>query len=300
MKKFIIFGVAGYIAPRHLTAIKQTNNELLAAYDVSDSVGILDSYFPDTDFFTTFEGFSDFVDLNINNGIKIDFASICTPNHLHFDQIKWCLAKGISVICEKPLVLNTKELKQLKELEMESSASVFSILQLRLHPSIQKLEKKISKIKSKRKIDVSLKYITSRGKWYHKSWKGDDDKSGGIATNIGVHFFDMLNYIFGDFEKLIIDYKDDKTCFGKLNFEMASVNWFLSIDSMHLPENAVVGEKITYRSIKIEDQELEFSEGFTDLHTVSYRNILNNKGFGIDENEAAIKIVESIQNFNKE
>lgn len=292
-KNFLLIGVAGYIAPRHLKAIKEINGNLIASYDVSDSVGILDSFFPKSNFFTCFEEFSAFVDDILLDGTKIDFVSICSPNFLHIVHIKWALRKGINVICEKPLVLNIKELEEIKKYENLYNAKVFSILQLRLHPSIISLKKKIKNIKNE--LEVDLTYMTSRGSWYLKSWKGTESKSGGIATNIGVHFFDMLGYVFGELKNIEVHFLNNKTASGFLKYENANVKWFLSIDSNHLPKNAVKGEKLTYRSITLQGEELEFSDGFTDLHTQSYRKILDGEGFGVDENAAAISIVEKIR-----
>jgi len=296
MKRFALIGAAGYIAPRHLKAIKETGNELVAAMDVNDSVGIMDSHFPNAEFFTEFEDFTAFVEDQAMVGKKLDYIAICSPNYLHAPHMKWALKNGIDVICEKPLVLNSSDLTILKEYEKKYGARVNSILQLRLHPSILALKEKVSKAPIDKIFDVELTYLTSRGKWYLKSWKGLEQKSGGLSTNIGVHFYDMLHFVFGQIKKNEVHYRDDKTAIGYLEYEKARVKWFLSIDSNNLPENAVQGEKLTYRSIKIEEQELEFSGGFTDLHTQSYENILKGKGFEIDENQVAIETVEIIRN----
>ena len=296
MKNFALIGAAGYIAPRHLKAIKQTGNNLLVAMDINDSVGIMDSHFPNAEFFTEFEEFSAFVDDLAFQGKKLDYISICSPNYLHSAHMKFALKNGIDVICEKPLVLSSQDMDILSRCEKEYKTKVYSILQLRLHPSIIALKDKVDKSPIDYVFDVDLTYLTSRGKWYLKSWKGMDEKSGGVATNIGVHFYDMLHFIFGDVLHNEVHYRDEKTSSGYLEYKKARVRWFLSIDASNLPENAVQGEKLTYRSITIGSEELEFSGGFTDLHTMSYQNILAGKGFGIEENRMAIETVEAIRN----
>ncbi|WP_417446734.1 Gfo/Idh/MocA family protein [Kangiella sp.] len=295
MKKFALIGAAGYIAPRHLKAIKDTGNDLVVAMDVNDSVGIMDSHFPDAEFFTEFEAFEAFVQDKAMNGEKLDYISICSPNYLHAPHIKYALKNGIDVICEKPLVLSIKDLDSISAYENKYKAKINSILQLRLHPSIIALQEKVQAAPKGKIFDVDLTYLTSRGKWYLKSWKGVDEKSGGVATNIGVHFYDMLHFIFGKVTHNEVHYRDEKTASGYLEYERARVKWFLSIDSNNLPENAVHGEKLTYRSITIEGEELEFSGGFTDLHTQSYQRILADEGYGIEENRTAIKTVEVIR-----
>ncbi len=294
-KKFALIGAAGYIAPRHMRAIKDTGNELVVAMDINDSVGIMDSHFPEAEFFTEFEQFAEFVEDQKLNNERLDFVSICSPNYLHLPHMKFALKNGIDVICEKPLVLRSADLGMLKSYEDEYGAKVNSILQLRLHPSIIALKKKVESAPADKVFDVDLTYLTSRGKWYLRSWKGADEKSGGVATNIGVHFYDMLNFIFGELEKNEVYYRDEKTATGYLQYQRARVKWFLSIDANHLPDNAIQGEKLTYRSISIEGEELEFSSGFTDLHTLSYQQILNGNGFGIGENCVAIETVEAIR-----
>lgn len=296
MKKFALIGAAGYIAPRHLKAIKDTGNQLVVAMDINDSVGIMDSHFPQAEFFTEFEDFTAFVEDQEMRGNKLDFISICSPNYLHAPHMKYALKNGIDVICEKPLVLNLKDIDTLKEYELKYNAKVNSILQLRLHPSIIALKEKVAEMPEEHVFDVDLTYMTSRGKWYMKSWKGFDHKSGGVATNIGVHFYDMLHFVFGKLKHNEVHYRDEKTASGYLEYEKARVRWFLSIDSSNLPQNAVKGEKLTYRSIRIGDEELEFSGGFTDLHTQSYENILAGDGYGVDENRVAIETVEQIRN----
>ena len=296
MKNFGLIGAAGYIAPRHLKAINETGNNLVVAMDVNDSVGIMDSHFPDAEFFTEFEQFSGFVeDLHLK-GEKLDYIAICSPNYLHLPHMKFALQNGIDVICEKPLVLHTEDLDTLKCYEQQYGARVNSILQLRLHPSIIALRDKVAAAPADKVFDVNLTYLTSRGKWYLKSWKGFDEKSGGVATNIGVHFYDMLHFIFGKILHNEVHYRDEKTSCGFLRYERANVRWFLSIDANHLPDNAVQGEKLTYRSIDIEGEELEFSGGFTDLHTQSYQRILDGQGYGVEDNRAAIETVAKMRN----
>lgn len=299
MKNFALIGAAGYIAPRHLRAIKDTGNNLVAAMDINDSVGIMDSHFPEAEFFTEFEDFTAFVEDQALRGNKLDYISICSPNYLHAPHMKYALKNGIDVICEKPLVLHSEDMNVLKEYEQKYGAKVNSILQLRLHPSIIALKEKVAAAPADKVFDVDLTYMTSRGKWYMKSWKGFDHKSGGVATNIGVHFYDMLHFIFGELKSNEVHFRDEKTASGYLEYERARVKWFLSIDSNNLPDNAIKGEKLTYRSITINDgdntEELEFSGGFTDLHTQSYQNILADNGFGIDENRIAIETVEDIR-----
>lgn len=292
MKRFGLIGAAGYIAPRHLKAIKETGNELVVAMDINDSVGIMDSHFPDAEFFTEFEQFSGFVEDLKLKGESLDYIAVCSPNYLHLPHMKFALQNGIDVICEKPLVLNASDLAVLHRYEHEYGAKVNSILQLRLHPSIIALRDKVRAAPADKVFDVDLTYLTSRGKWYLKSWKGFDEKSGGVATNIGVHFYDMLHFIFGDIKHNEVHYRDEKTSSGYLQYERARVRWFLSIDANHLPENAVQGEKLTYRSIDVEGEELEFSGGFTDLHTQSYERILSGKGYGVEDNRAAIQTVD--------
>lgn len=296
MKRFALIGASGYIAPRHLKAIKETNNDLVVAMDVNDSVGIMDSHFPNADFFTEFEEFEGFVEDQKLKGETIDYVAICSPNYLHLPHMKYALKNGIDVICEKPLVLNVEDLDTLKLYEEKYGARVNSILQLRLHPSILALKEKVANAPADKIFDVDLTYLTSRGKWYMKSWKGFDHKSGGVATNIGVHFYDMLHFIFGDLKNNEVHYRDEKTSAGYLEYERARVRWFLSIDANHLPENAIHGEKSTFRSITIEGEELEFSGGFTDLHTQSYQRVLEGKGYGVEDNRAAIETVAVIRN----
>lgn len=295
MKRFGLVGASGYIAPRHLRAIRDTGNELVVAMDVNDSVGIMDSYFPEAEFFTKFEALDEFVQDEELSGRKLDFLIICSPNYLHVPHMKFALRNGIDVICEKPLVINSHDLDVLKTYETRYQAKVNSILQLRLHPAIRDLRKKVLSAPKDEIFDVELTYMTSRGKWYLRSWKGFDEKSGGIATNIGVHFYDMLYYIFGPVLKNEVHYRDKKTCAGFIKYERANVRWLLTIDSSYLPYNAVRDDKLTYRSITVGGENIEFSKGFTDLHTESYLHILSGNGFGIDENRSATETVESIR-----
>ncbi|MBR6067617.1 MAG: Gfo/Idh/MocA family oxidoreductase [Bacteroidales bacterium] len=297
MKNFAIIGVGGYIAPRHLKAIKETGNNLLVALDKSDSVGIIDSYFPKADFFTEPERFERHVyKLQHGSGEKLDIFSICTPNYLHDAHIRMALLNGADAICEKPLVLNPWNIDALSELEKETGHKIYNILQLRLHPAIIELKKKIEAGDPNKIYDVDLTYITSRGKWFHYSWKGDIAKSGGLATNIGIHFFDMLQYIFGKKKMLVVHHRDNHVVSGYLELEKARVRWFLSVDSEYLPDEIKAKGQTTYRSIQIAGDELEFTGGFTDLHTESYRNILAGNGFGLDQAKPSIEMVHFIRN----
>ncbi len=297
MKNFAITGVGGYIAPRHLKAIKETGNNLLVALDKSDSVGIMDSFFPKADFFTEPERFERHVyKLQHGSGEKLDIFSICTPNYLHDAHIRMALLNGADAICEKPLVLNPWNIDALSELEKETGHKIYNILQLRLHPAIIELKKKIEAGDPNKIYDVDLTYITSRGKWFHYSWKGDIAKSGGLATNIGIHFFDMLQYIFGKKKMLVVHHRDNHVVSGYLELEKARVRWFLSVDSEYLPDEIKAKGQTTYRSIQIAGDELEFTGGFTDLHTESYRNILAGNGFGLDQAKPSIEMVHFIRN----
>jgi UDP-N-acetyl-2-amino-2-deoxyglucuronate dehydrogenase len=297
MKKFALIGAAGYIAPRHMKAIKDIGSELIAAYDPYDGVGIIDSFFPNASFFTEFERFDRHIDKLRRSGQKIDFVSICSPNYLHDAHIRFALKNDCDVICEKPLVLNPWNIESLIEIEKETNRKVNTILQLRLHPSIIALREKVLKdISSNKVYDLKLKYITSRGKWYHQSWKGDVSKSGGIATNIGVHFFDMLTWIFGDVLQNEIKNISSETAEGFLRLKNANIDWMLSIDENMIPaEIRAVGKK-TFRTLTVEGEEIEFSEGFTDLHTKSYEQIISGNGFGLSDCLSAIKIVSEIRN----
>lgn len=296
MLNFAIIGVGGYIASRHLKAIKDTGNNLIAALDPKDSVGILDSYFPDTRFFTEFERFDRYLEKRrIAGEQKIDYVSICSPNYLHDAHIRFSLRIGANAICEKPIVLNSWNLDALEQLEKETGKRVYTILQLRLHPEIKKLKERIENGPKDKVYNIDLNYITSRGPWYFVSWKGDLQKSGGIATNIGVHFFDMLLWIFGPFKSYSIEFCDNKKMRGKLELERANVNWFLSLDLNDVPKEVLAKGIRTYRSLKIDNDEFEFSDGFTDLHTESYRQILAGKGFGIKDVKPAIDLVSKLR-----
>ena len=296
MKNFALIGASGYIAPRHLRAIKETNNRLLAAYDPFDSVGVMDSFFPNADFFTEFERFDRHIDKLNRRGEKVDYVSICSPNYLHDSHIRFGLKNNADVICEKPLVLNPWNLDRLMELEVESGRKAYNILQLRLHQSIIDLKKRVEASPKDKVFDFDLTYITSRGKWYYSSWKGDEGKSGGIATNIGVHFFDMLSWIFGDVKENIIHLHEHDRAAGYLGFSRARVRWFLSINADTLPKSIRNEGKTTYRSMTLEGEEIEFSDGFTDLHNKSYQDILSGGGFRIQEAYNAISIVHTIRN----
>ena len=295
MRNFAIIGVGGYIAPRHLKAIKDTGNNLIAALDKNDSVGILDSYFPEADFFTEFERFDRHLEKLKRKGIRIDYLTVCSPNYLHDAHIRFGLRIGADVNCEKPLVLNPWNVDGWMEIEKETGKKIFTILQLRLHPAIIELREKVQKAPAGKKFDIDLKYITSRGHWYHVSWKGDIQKSGGIATNIGIHFFDMLMWIFGNVKSNKVSQHTDDTASGYLELERANVNWFLSIDANSLPAEAKEAGKRTFRSMTIDGNEFEFSEGFTELHTKSYEEILKGNGFPISETRKSIEVVHEIR-----
>ncbi|MCI7765116.1 Gfo/Idh/MocA family oxidoreductase [Helicobacter sp.] len=299
MKKFGIIGVAGYIAPRHLKAIKETGNQLMCGLDPYDGVGIIDSYFPEADFFMEFERFDRHVDKLRRNGQGLDFVSICSPNYLHDSHIRFGLRNNADVICEKPLVLNPWNIEALETIEKESGRRVYNILQLRLHPSIIQLKQQVEealKLNPNKIFEVDLTYITSRGKWYFVSWKGDIAKSGGVATNIGIHFFDMLLWIFGGVKKSVVNLLNSQSASGVLELQNARVRWFLSVDFETLPKEVKNENKRTYRLIYIDGKAVEFSDGFTDLHTESYRNILEGNSFGLREARDSIELVHQIRN----
>jgi UDP-N-acetyl-2-amino-2-deoxyglucuronate dehydrogenase len=296
MKNFALIGAAGYIAPRHMKAIQETGNRLVAAMDKFDSVGILDSYFPDADFFTEYERFERHLEKLRRQEAAVDYLSVCSPNYLHDSHIRFGLKMGADVICEKPLVLNPWNLDALQETERETGRKVFTILQLRHHPSIIALRQQVAQ--SDKIHDVDLTYITARGHWYHSSWKGDESKSGGIATNIGIHFFDMLLWIFGGVKQNILHLQSHDRAAGYLELEKARVRWFLSIDAKTLPEAATKLGKNIYRSITVDGQALEFSEGFTDLHTESYRQILAGNGYGLEAARGSLEVVYDIRNLS--
>lgn len=295
MKNFALIGAAGYIAPRHMKAVKDTGNVLLAAYDKFDSVGVMDSYFPDADFFTEFERFDRHVEKLKRTEKKIDYVSICSPNYLHDSHIRFGLRVGADVICEKPLVLNPWNIDALSEVEKEHGARVFNILQLRLHPSIVALKKQIEEGPKDKIYDIDLAYITSRGHWYYTSWKGDVSKSGGIATNIGVHFYDMLTWVFGAVKKNVVHVHTHDRAAGYFELERARVRWFLSINADTLPDAVKEKGGRTFRSLTMEGMEIEFSDGFTELHTHSYQHILDGLGFGLEEARPSIEIVHDIR-----
>ncbi|MBY6030852.1 Gfo/Idh/MocA family oxidoreductase [Halomonas sp. DP8Y7-1] len=298
MKNFAMIGAAGYIAPRHLKAINDTGNNLIAALDVNDSVGILDSYFPNTDFFTEFERFDRHIDRlrRDSRNAQAEYIAICSPNYLHDAHIRFSLRSGADAICEKPLVLTPDNIEELKTVEAETGHRVNTILQLRLHPSIIALRDRVARTDLPTKHDVELTYITSRGSWYLESWKGDTKKSGGIATNIGVHFYDMLHFVFGEVQKNVVHYVSATKAAGYLEYTNARVRWFLSIDIDDVPAEIRKAGQRTYRSITCDGDEIEFSGGFTDLHTRSYEEILNGNGFGLDDNWVAIDTVTNIRN----
>jgi len=296
MKNFALIGAGGYIAPRHMKAIKDTGNNLLAALDKHDSVGILDSYFPEADFFTEFERFDRHVEKQKRLGNRTDFVSVCSPNYLHDAHIRFGLRIGADVICEKPVVLNPWNIDALVEIEKETGKNIYTILQLRLHPAIIALKEKIAAAPADKKYNIDLQYITSRGHWYHTSWKGDIEKSGGIATNIGVHFFDMLMWIFGSVQENNVIQHTADTAKGNLVLEKANVNWMLSIDANTLPAEIKAAGKRTYRTLTIDGAAFEFSEGFNELHTKSYEDIIAGNGFLVSETRAAIQLVHEIRN----
>ena len=296
-KNFALIGAAGYIAPRHMQAIKDTHNCLVAAMDPSDSVGILDRYFNDVDFFTEFERFDRHVEKlrRDDKGQAIDYVSICSPNYLHDAHMRFALRAGADAICEKPLVMNPWNIDALEDIERESGHKIYNILQLRMHRAIIDLRQKIQDKKQKTKAAIDLTYITSRGKWYQYSWKGNMEKSGGVATNIGIHFFDMLMWIFGKPQHSELHLNDPKKMAGFIELENANVRWFLSVDRDDLPKQALEEGKPTFRSILIDGQEIEFSGGFTDLHTAVYKNILAGKGFGLSDARPSIELVHEIR-----
>lgn len=299
MKNFAMIGAAGYIAPRHMKAIKDTGNKLIAALDRNDSIGVMDSYFPEADFFVEYERFDRHLDLMKRKGTHINYVSIASPNYLHDSHIRFALRHGAHAICEKPLVLNPHNIDALQVIQEETGMQVYNILQLRLHPSIialkQFVESEIAKNPNK-VFDVDLTYLTSRGHWYFTSWKGDDQKSGGIATNIGVHFYDMLGWVFGDLKNNETHLKQVDASAGYLEFEYARVRWFLSVNYDYIPADIKESGQRIYRSITVDGNEIEFSSGFTDLHTTSYEQILSGNGFGLEEARKSINIVSDIRN----
>ena len=296
MYKFAIIGACGYIAPRHLQAINDTGNKLISAYDPMDSVGVLDKYSQDVQYFKSFEEFNFYNRHTLKD--QIDYITICSPNYMHKHHIAASLEMGANVICEKPLVLTTSDIDELREIEKKTGKKVYTILQLRVHEAIKSLKTKINESISKEnnKKQIDLCYITSRGPWYHQTWKANDKFSGGLPTNIGIHFFDMLTWLFGSVEKNELHMASENTFGGYIELEHAQVKWLLSINKNNLPVSAKNSGKTTYRSITIDNEEIEFSGGFTDLHTRVYENIFAGNGYGLDDSYEAIKIAEQIRN----
>lgn len=295
-KNFGMIGVAGYVAVRHLKAIKDTGNVLLASLDKFDSVGVIDNYFPESDFFVEFERFDRHFDKLKHSGTNVDYVSICSPNYLHDSHIRFALRHQADAICEKPLVLNPWNVDILQSLEKETGKRIYTILQTRLHPKIKELKERIKNGPKDKIYDVDLTYITSRGNWYYFSWKGDVQKSGGVATNIGIHFFDMLSWIFGEAKKVTVHLADPNKASGYLELENARVRWFLSLDYNDIPADIKAKGKRTYRSVLVDNEEVEFSDGFTDLHTISYQEILDGRGFGLDDARESVRIAHAIRN----
>jgi UDP-N-acetyl-2-amino-2-deoxyglucuronate dehydrogenase len=294
---FALIGAAGFIAPRHMKAIKDTGNTLIAAVDRFDCVGIIDSYFPDANFFVETERFDRHLDkLRRKGENKVDYVSICSPNYLHDAHIRLALRNDAHAICEKPLVLNPWNVDPLKEIEGQTGKNINVILQLRLHQTIIDLKKKIDEGPKDKIYDVDLTYVTSRGKWYFISWKGDMEKSGGVATNIGIHFFDMLAGLFGNTKESVVHYADKYTASGFLQLERARVRWFLSLDYNTIPNEVKATGQRTFRSIRIEGEEMEFSGGFTELHTESYKRILAGQGYSVEDARPSIETVFNIRN----
>ncbi len=297
-KNFALIGIAGYIAIRHLRAIKDTGNTLIAALDRFDSVGFIDSFFPEADFFVEFERFDRHIDKLKRDCVPVDFVSICSPNYLHDSHIRFALRSGSDAICEKPVVLNPWNIDALLEFEQQTGRKTYNILQLRHHPSILALKEKVLNGPKDKIYDIDLSYITSRGNWYHYSWKGDVHKSGGVVTNIGVHFFDMLTWIFGNVRENIVHIREDNKVAGYLILDNARVRWFLSIDYQDVPPKIKEKGQRTFRSITVDGEELEFSDGFTDLHTITYQEILKGKGYGLEDARSSIETVFIIRNSN--
>lgn len=295
MKKFALIGASGFIAPRHVQAIKDTGNDLIAATDPHDNVGFLDNFYPETAFFTEFERFDRYIDKLRGQSSAVDYISVCSPNYLHDTHIKSALRWGADAICEKPLVLNPWNIDVLKKVEQESGRKIWNILQLRYHPAIIDLKNKVGKSDPEKVFDVDLTYIVSRGHWYYASWKGQEDKSGGIATNIGVHFFDMLSWVFGDVKQNTVHLHTHDRASGYLEFQNARVRWFLSINYDMLPNEIKIKKQRSFRSITIDGEKLEFSDGFTDLHTRVYEDILAGNGYGIEDVRKAIEIVHFVR-----
>ena len=294
MSNFVIIGAAGYIAPKHMAAIKACGHQLLAGYDPNDSVGIIDSYFPDADFFVEFERFDRYIDKLRREGRQIDYMSICSPNYLHDAHIRFALKHGAHAICEKPMVLDPANIAPLEDISRETGKDIYNILQLRIHPVMTALKERIM-ASPKRISDIDLSYITARGRWYQISWKGDPSRSGGVATNIGIHFFDTLIWIFGEVKKNTVYHRDGKTCSGFLELERARVRWFMSIDENTLPTHVRHKGATTFRSLTVDNEDIDFSEGFTELHTECYRQILTGTSFSASDSRAAITLAYDIR-----
>jgi UDP-N-acetyl-2-amino-2-deoxyglucuronate dehydrogenase len=297
VKKFAITGVAGFIAPKHLKAISDTGNELVAAMDPHDSVGILDSYFPEAHFFTEIERFDRYLEKRRRTADSdpVDYVSVCTPNYLHDAHIRQALRVQAHAICEKPLVINPWNLDQLRDLEQEYQRRIYSVLQLRLHPAVQKLKQELDARLDSTRQDIDLTYITRRGSWYHRSWKGSVEKSGGLIMNIGVHFFDLLLWLFGSAERSLVHQKSHQKVSGYLELERARVRWFLSVDGKDLPDQVRERGGYAYRSMTVDGEELDLTGQFTDLHTEVYRDILSGGGFGIEDAQPAIDLVHNVR-----
>jgi UDP-N-acetyl-2-amino-2-deoxyglucuronate dehydrogenase len=297
MKHFALIGAAGFVAPRHFRAIKDTGNTLIAALDPHDSVGILDSYFPEAKFFTSFERFERHLEkLRFQTEEpRVEYVSVCSPNYLHDTHIRLALHVGADAICEKPLVINEWNLRSLEELEAKTGRKVYTVLQLRLLPVLRELKERLDALPRRDRQDVVLTYITRRGQWYHTSWKGDEEKSGGLAMNIGIHFFDLLMWLFGKAEHSEVHLSQPDKMAGLLELEWARVRWYLSVDVNDLPEATRQANKFAFRSITIDGQEMEFSEGFTDLHTRVYEQVLAGNGFGIESARPSIELVYNLR-----
>lgn len=295
MKNFALVGAAGYIAPRHVRAIRDTGNRLVAASDPHDAVGVLDSQFLDVRFFPEIERFDRFLEKSKRGPAdkRVDFVTVCTPNYLHDAHVRLALRVGADAICEKPLVINPWNLDQLAEIERETGQRVFTILQLRVHPALIALREKLAKSTTRHQVDLT--YITARGPWYQSSWKGIEERSGGVATNIGIHFFDLMMWLFGDVREQRLDWHEARSMGGMIQLERADVRWFLSIDFADLPFAPEPGKKTTYRSITVDGEEIEFSGGFTDLHTLVYQKTLAGEGFGLDDARPSIELVHQIR-----
>lgn len=297
MKRFALIGAAGYIAPRHMKAIRDTGNQLVAAFDPNDSVGVIDNYFPDADFFTEFERFDRHIHKagRLNKETAIDFISICSPNYLHDSHVRFALRSNADAICEKPLVLNSWNIDALQSIENDTGRKVYTVLQLRLHPAIENLKKIVEAGITGKKFDIDLTYISARGKWYFNSWKGDENKSGGVAANIGIHFFDMLYFVFGKVLQNTLHYRSNHKAAGFIEYEKARVRWFLSLDQNDLPAESKQKIMCSFRSITLDGKGIDFSDGFGDLHTMVYNDILSGGGFNLEENRVAVETVSQIR-----